>query len=135
LNITSNGGIVLEKGDISIRGPIIPNGGDSILQIMALDGNIEIDASGNLSVGLTAASKSSSDAGQIKLIGGAASNQITIRGNLAMKQIKSVKDHMARGLKLEYHPPLAALPNNMSATNNEELLLMYSLGNNAELVE
>jgi hypothetical protein len=52
-----------------------------------------------------------------------------------MKQIKSVKDHMARGLKLEYFSPLAALPNNISPTNNEEPLLMYSLGNNAELIE
>lgn len=135
LNITSNGGLVLEKGNISIRGPIISKGGDFILQLMALDGNIEIDTSGNLSVGLTAASKSSGDNGQVKLIGGATGNQITVKGNVAMKQIKSVKDHMARGLKLEYFSPLAALPNNISPTNNEEPLLMYSLGNNAELIE
>ena len=125
---------MLEKGNISIRGPIISKGGDFILQLMALDGNIEIDTSGNLSVG-DGSLKSSGDNGQVKLIGGATGNQITVKGNVAMKQIKSVKDHMARGLKLEYFSPLAALPNNISPTNNEEPLLMYSLGNNAELIE
>lgn len=134
LTITSHGGIVLENGDIQIKAPITTDGG-YILQLVALNGNIDVEASGDLNVALTAASNSGSDKGQVKLIGKPTSSRVKILGNVAVKHIKSVKDHMARGLKIEYNPSLAALPNNMNEDNNEEDLLMFALDEVASLVE
>lgn len=135
ITLTSHGGIILERGNILVKAPVTPLGGDYLLQLVALDGNIDIEASGDLSLALTASSKSSSDNGQVKLIGKATSNRVKIIGNVAVKHIKSVKDHMARGLRIDYNPSLAALPDNMSEENNEENLLMFAIDEVASLVE
>ncbi len=135
INVTSHGGIILEQGDIIIKGPIISTNGDHILHLVALDGNIDVEASGDLNVALIAASKSSGDKGQVKIIGKATSSPVQIRGNVVAKHIKSIKNHMARGLKIEYNPILAALPYNMNTTNCEDKLLMYAIDEDAKLVE
>lgn len=134
LLLSSHGGIVFEKGNIELRSTVGGNG--SLLHLIALDGNIEVDVGGELHVSLIAAG-SSSDSGQVKFPGTINSSLPVIRGNIAMQRLAkgSLAGHAARGVEVKYRKELAALPGKSAETMSEKALLMFGLEAEPELIE
>jgi hypothetical protein len=131
----AHGGLVLEKGNILIRQPIVGGKEKYHLHLVTLDGNIIIDQgfSGKIQASLIAAAKSS-NAGQLILRGKSNSRVFEICGNIAVKKIAKDKLNltMPRGLKLNYFKDLAAIPNNLSDKLSEKPLLMFGISSKLE---
>jgi hypothetical protein len=129
LRLISHGGIILDEGNIEIKGSVKADGGKFLLNLVARRGNIIVDSSvnGELDVALTAAGESS-DVGQVKFAGAGSSAPVTIRGNVAMQRIAAgtVAGSCSRGVKIVYAEELAALPQNSADAGSERPLLMFS---------
>ncbi len=138
LRLQSHGGIVLEEGNIEIKNSIRADGGDFMLNLVALNGSIIIDSSlgGELDVALTA-SGDSSDSGQVKFAGNSSSAITKVNGNIAMLRLGagSLSIAAARGVEISYRKSLAALPGQESDEGSEKDLLMFNLDSNPKLVD
>ncbi len=129
IKVIRNGGIILSKGNIRIKGDI--NSEDKIhLTLLALTGNIIIERGvQNINASLIAGG------GQVKLEGDAKDSELTVNGNIVMKKINrgNIKNDssigMKRGLNLNYNNKLSAIPFNATqdSERTEESLLMFSL--------
>lgn len=132
----SHGGIVFAKGNIELRGSV--TGGDELLHLVALDGNIEVGEAvgGELNISLIAAG-SGSDVGQVKFPGTVNSNLPVINGNIAMQRLgkDTLAGNAARGVEVKYRKELAALPGKTAETMSEKALLMFGIDPEPELVE
>ncbi|HQB83223.1 MAG TPA: hypothetical protein PLR50_07000, partial [Candidatus Rifleibacterium sp.] len=113
------------------------DGGAFLLNLVTLDGNITIDSAlgGELEVALTACGAAGK--GQVKFPGNSGSNNVKIKGNVAMRTIAggSLNTAAARGVEIAYDRRLAALPGQSSAAGSEQELLMFSLKGTPQLVE
>lgn len=138
VKLQSHGGIVLEKGNIEIKNAIKSDGGDYLLSLVALNGNVVIDSAlgGELDISLTAAGDSS-DAGQVRFAGNSGSPTPKINGNVAMQRIGAgtLSGSVARGVEINYRKSLAALPGISADEGSEKPLLMYHLESNPRLVD
>jgi hypothetical protein len=138
LRLTSHGGIVVEQGNIEVRAPVKADGGDFLLSLVTLNGNITIDSSlsGEIDLSLTACG-SASDVGQVKFPGTSSSNVVKINGNVAMKTIAkgTLNNAAARGVEISYARKLAALPNQTGDEGSEKSLLMFDLKELPQLVD
>ena len=119
--VVSNGGIILLKGDIVIKGDI-KSDNSSHLTLVTLDGSILIDENvNNVDASLIAGGNS----GQIKLFGNSNSHDLVINGNIAVSCLDDL-EKLKRGAKVNYVDKLSALPNNSGGEENSELpLLMF----------
>jgi hypothetical protein len=128
VRLVSHGGIVLEKGDIRIANRIKSQTGKHFLTLITLDGNIIIDSSigQELDLSLIAAG-TNPDKGQVKFEGSINSQLPVINGNVVMQRLNDLENNAARGVKINYRPDLAALPQQMSPDTSEKPLLMYRL--------
>lgn len=128
INLVTHGGIIIPEGDIRIRNQITSDS-DKIVNIVALNGNIIIDSSfgGTLDAGLTAYG-SGANSGQVRLEGSVNAPPITINGNIAMRRLSNSLDMTAaRGIQLNYHTDLAALPMMSNDEGSEHPLLMFAI--------
>ena len=122
LKVVSNGGIILTKGDINIKGDI-KSQNDAHLNIVALDGSIAIEEGANqVDASLIAGGRS----GQVKLFGGSNSHDLVINGNIAMSCLNDL-EKMKRGPKVNYIDKLSVMPHVTNDENSEVPLLMYDL--------
>lgn len=122
LKVLSNGGIILKKGDINIKGDI-KSQNDAHLTIVALDGSISIEEGANqVDASLIAGGSS----GQVKLFGGRNSHDLVINGNIAMSCLNDL-EKMKRGPKVNYIDKLSVMPHVTNDENSEVPLLMYDL--------
>ncbi len=137
LRLISHGGIVLERGNIEIKAPIRADGGNFILNLVTLNGNITVDSGlgGELETGLTAGGIGND--GQVKFPGNSSTNNIKINGNVAMHTIArgTVNTAAARGVEIVYDRKLAARPGQTDDEGSEKSLLMFDLKNMPQLVE
>ncbi len=138
LRLMSHGGIVLEQGNIEVRAPVKADGGNFILNLVALNGNITVDSSlsGEVDLSLTACG-SASDVGQVKFPGNSGTNVVRVNGNIAMRTIAkgSLNNSAARGVEIVYPRKLAALPNQSGEEGSEKSLLMFDLKELPQLVD
>ncbi len=128
VRLASHGGIVLEKGDIRIANRIKSQSGKHFLTLIALDGNIIIDSSIGQELDLSLIAAGNGDnSGQVKFQGSINSQLPVINGNVIMQRIKDLNSNAARGVKINYRPELAALPQQPTSEGSEAPLLMYRL--------
>jgi len=101
LDVTSNGGIVLEKGNITISNKINATFGSTfkVLQLVTLNGNIILDINGPVQAGLTAPNGCVTVSNK---------GRPQIKGAVAMKRFDI--SSASQGADLEYATSLAALP-------------------------
>ncbi len=125
----SNGGILVEEGDINIRASVFPSRTiadrrDVVLQIVTLKGNIRLETPPGAEVraGLIAGGDGITTgkivfAGRPKLV-----------GSLAMKRLMMTADEMAGfyGADMFYYPPLSALPKAPDDATSEKPLAAVS---------
>ncbi|HEY9069564.1 MAG TPA: hypothetical protein VIV61_04865 [Candidatus Ozemobacteraceae bacterium] len=121
LDVISNGGIVLEKGNIVISNTINATIGSdfNVLQLVTLDGDIKLDINGPVQAGLTAAK------GVVTVTN---KGRPQIKGAVAMKQFDV--SSASQGADLEYAPSLAALPgieDSAQEDDSEKALLTYNV--------
>ncbi|HOY67008.1 MAG TPA: hypothetical protein PLP29_08965, partial [Candidatus Ozemobacteraceae bacterium] len=121
IDVISNGGIVLEKGDIVISNTINGTTGSdfNVLQLVTLDGDIKLDINGPVQAGLTAAK------GTVTVTN---KGRPQIKGAVAMKNFDL--SSASQGADLEYAPSLAALPNiedSSQEDNSEKPLLTFNV--------
>lgn len=137
LRLCSHGGIIVEKGNIEIKNPIRADGGEFLLNLVALNGNITIDSSlgGELDIALTACGNGSD--GQVKFPGNSSTNNIKINGNVAMHTIAggTLSTAAARGVEIVYNRKLSAMPGQTADEGSEKSLLMFDLKDLPQLVD
>lgn len=119
LDVISNGGIVLEKGDITISNRINATDGSNfkVLQLVTLDGNITLDINGPVQATLTAPK------GRVTVTN---NGRPQIKGAVAMKRFDI--SSASQGAELEYALPLAALPDQTTSDEmSEKDLLSFTI--------
>lgn len=118
LDVISNGGIVLEKGDIVIKNTINATNGTEFkcLQLVTLDGDITLDINGPVQAALTAPK------GRVTVTD---NGRPQIKGAVAMKRFDI--SSASQGAELEYALPLAALPEQTADETSEQDLLSFTL--------
>ncbi|HNW36966.1 MAG TPA: hypothetical protein PKM25_18650 [Candidatus Ozemobacteraceae bacterium] len=121
LDVTSNGGIVLEKGNITISNKINATFGSTfnVLQLVTLDGNITLDINGPVQAGLTARNGCVTVSNK---------GRPQIKGAIAMKRFDI--SSASQGADLEYAPSLAALPDQDQISqddSSEKALLSFNV--------
>lgn len=137
----SNGGIILSSGKLCLKSNIEtePNN-SSHFSLIALNGDIVIEEKVTTVKGSLIAPN-----GQIRLIGGASSQKLTIDGNIVMSKIckgdvKGDNVGIKRGLTLNYNRNLAAIPyndkvNGFGEERTESNLLMFDLKENVKMLD
>jgi hypothetical protein len=116
MTIKGNGGIVLRKGNITIRHEIKPDPARSpapILTLVTKDGDILVETNRDVHASLIA------PAGKV-LIGNA--GRPTIKGQMIMRQFDITC--ASQGAKLDYDPLLAVLPNQTTDEDRSEKALL-----------
>ncbi|HQG27503.1 MAG TPA: hypothetical protein PLY73_03025, partial [Candidatus Ozemobacteraceae bacterium] len=118
LDVISNGGIVLEKGNILISNKINATVGSEfkVLQLVTLDGDITLDINGPVQAALTAPK------GRVTVTD---NGRPQIKGAVAMKRFDI--SSASQGAELEYALPLAALPEQTADEMSEQDLLSFTL--------
>ena len=128
--VISNGGIILTKGDINIKGDIKCQN-NAHFTLVALNGSISIDENASqIDASLIAGGSS----GQVKLLGGSNSHDLVINGSIAMGCLKDL-DKLKRGAKLNYMEKLSVMPRSTNDENSELPLLMFDLKINPNLFD
>ncbi|MFZ4441701.1 MAG: hypothetical protein ACOYOS_25120 [Syntrophales bacterium] len=116
-----NGGIVLQEGNFVIKHAITPTAGGSpekpLLQLVAMNGNIRIEANQPLDIHAALTSK-----GEVSFTG---SQRPKIFGSVAMLDYNA-EDHV-NGAQIRYASNLAARPLRSEETGSEQGLLMFSV--------
>ena len=135
----SQGGIIVNNGNITIKGNI-KNESGSHLNIVALNGSITIER-GVETIDASLVSVGDS----IKLEGDENNNKLYINGNIIMAKIPSKNgknvdtDKMKRGLFLKYNTDLSAIPFSNKYTVEEEKtetpLLMFTLNEKVKMLD
>lgn len=121
-SLVSNGGIVLEKGNIIITKPIRSN--NKTLYLITRDGNIEIrDFYGDVEASLIA------NKGKV-IIG--AGTRLTIKGSVAMSRMDPAS--IQTGGTIKYDPQLSARHNQTADAESEKPLLGFSVDPNPLLL-
>jgi len=123
VQVVSNGGIVLEKGNIVIRKPI--RAGDRILQLVTRDGFIRVE-------GFFGDVEASLVAGKGKVVIGPGAKPV-IKGSVAMASFDIPSS--AQGGTFKYNPALSARPGATTDAESEKGLLTFSLDPNPLLVQ
>lgn len=119
IDVISNGGLVLEKGNIIIRHNINGTSGPDfkVLQLVTLDGDITLDINGPVQAVLTAPK------GRVTVTD---TGRPQIKGAVAMKHFDV--SSASQGAELEYVTSLAALPDQAAQDDSSEQgLLSYTL--------
>lgn len=125
LEFITNGGLIVEEGDIFIRAPITPSEvvpirKNVILQIVALNGNIHLETQSGAKVQAhLIANGDGNTTGKIIFAG-----RPRIIGALAMKRLINTGTELEGffGADLAYYPPLATLPQAPQETSEFPLL-------------
>lgn len=137
----SNGGIILSSGKLCLKSNIEtePNN-SSHFSLIALNGDIVIEEKVTTVKGSLIAPN-----GQVRLIGNASSQKLTIDGNIVMNKIskgdvKGDSVNIKRGLTLNYNRNLAAIPyndkvNGFGEERTERHLLMFDLKENVKMLD
>lgn len=121
-NLVSNGGIVLEKGNIIITKPI--RGNDKILYLVTRDGNIEIrDFYGDVEASLIA------NKGKVIIGSG---TRLKVKGSVAMSRMDPAS--IQAGGTIKYDPQLSARHNQTADADSEKKLLGFSVDPNPLLL-
>jgi hypothetical protein len=135
LNVVSHGGIIVANGDITIKGDIECSSG-AHFTLLSLDKNIVIESGvKRVDASLIAGG------GQVKLLGKADSDELTVNGNIVMNTLEKgeIKDgYLKRGLNLNYKNVLSAIPfmeDDTEEDRSELPLLMFDLSDNAEMLD
>ena len=136
---TSNGGIILSSGKLCLKSNLKTDNG-SHFSLIALNGDIVIEENVTTVKGSLIAPN-----GQVKLIGNANSQKLTIDGNIVMNKIskgdvKGSDVNIKRGLTLNYNRDLAAIPyndkvNGFGEERTETNLLMFDLKENVKMLD
>ena len=135
----SQGGIIVDKGNITIKGNI-KNESGAHLTIVALNGSITVER-GVETIDASLISVNNS----IKLEGDEKDKKLYINGNIVMGNIPSKNgqkvdtDKMKRGLFLKYNTDLSAIPFSNKYTVEEEKtetpLLMFNINENIKMLD
>lgn len=128
--VISNGGIIVDGGDICVKGDVQSVGG-AHLTLVALSGKINIEAGvTNIDASLYAGG------GQVRLLGKATDGDLKINGNVVMKKINSL-EHLAAGCWINYKDELSALPDKVDADEDrsEKPMLMFSFKDNPKMFD
>ncbi len=135
----SNGGIILSSGKICLKSNI-ENENGSHFSLIALNGDIVLEEKVT-----TVGSSLIAPKGQVRLIGGANSQKLSIDGNIVMNKIakgdvKGSDVNIKRGLTLNYNRSLAAVPYNDKISGFDELrtehpLLMFDLKETVKMLD
>lgn len=127
LEYQSSAGIIVESGDITISGSLLPSStrDNCLVYLIALDGNIIFDNNPGQTVqAAVIADSDRPDQGRVIFKRPPAA----IRGALAMKKLTRSHDEAEtfQGTALNYFTPLAVLPADGAAASNDSGLLSYS---------
>lgn len=126
--VISQGGIIVDGGDICIKGNIEAEDG-AHLTLVALSGKISVEAGvTNIDASLIAGD------GQVKFLGKHIDGDIKINGNVVMRKINCL-ENLAAGCKLNYKDELSAMPGLEADDRSELPTLMFCLRDNPKMFD